>query len=45
LAAIDAELIKKLKLVVIEDETSTSECPEQAAKEWLERRKSKAKKA
>jgi hypothetical protein len=45
LATMDAELIKKLKLVAIEDDTSASEATEEAAKERLERRKSKAKKA
>jgi hypothetical protein len=41
LAAMGAELIKNLKLAAIEDETSASECLEEAAKEWLERRKSR----
>jgi hypothetical protein len=44
LATMGAELIKNLKLVAIEDETSASEVLEKAAQEWLERRASKSRK-
>jgi hypothetical protein len=44
LATMDPEVIKSVKLAAIEDETSASEIMEEAAVEWLERRKSKATK-
>jgi hypothetical protein len=45
LTTMDPDVIKSIKLAAIEDETSASVVLETAAKEWLERRKSKAKKA
>lgn len=39
LLTLDAEVIKNIKLAAIEDETSASEAMEEAAKQWLERRK------
>jgi hypothetical protein len=42
LATMDAELIKKMKQAGIAMDKSASECLELAAKEWLERRGSKA---
>jgi hypothetical protein len=45
LATMAADLIKNLKLVGIEDARSASEVLEEAAKAWLERRKSKPKKS
>jgi hypothetical protein len=45
LATMDPEVIKPVKLAAFEDETSASEILEEAATEWLERRKSKAKKS
>ena len=41
----DLEVIKSVKLVAIEGETSASEIMEEAAVEWLERRKSKVTKS
>jgi hypothetical protein len=41
LATLDPEVIKAMKLAAIEDETSASEILEEAAVEWLERRKKK----
>ena len=38
LATLDPEVIKNLKLAAIENDTSASECLEEAAKEWLKRR-------
>ena len=37
LATLDPEVIKNLKLAAIQDDTSASECLEEAAKEWLQR--------
>jgi Ribbon-helix-helix protein, copG family len=39
LATMDPEIIKALKLAAIEDDTSASEALEEAAAQWLERRK------
>jgi hypothetical protein len=44
LATMEAEVIKALKLAAIQKNTSASEILEEAAEEWLERFKSKAKK-
>jgi hypothetical protein len=44
LTTMDPEVIKSIKLAAIEEETSGSLILETAAKEWLERRNSKAKK-
>jgi hypothetical protein len=41
LATMDPELIKSIKLAAIEDETSASEILEEAAQQWLARRKNK----
>jgi len=41
LATMDPELIKSIKLAAIEDETSASEMLEEAAQQWLARRKNK----
>lgn len=38
-ATLDAELIKSIKRVALEDDTSASEILEEAARDWLERRK------
>jgi len=40
----EAEVIKSLKLAAIQKNTTASEILEEAAEEWLERWKSKAKK-
>ncbi|MEH2582583.1 hypothetical protein V1281_004478 [Nitrobacteraceae bacterium AZCC 2161] len=40
----DPEVIKNIKLAAIEDDTSASEAMEEAARLWLKRRASKAKK-
>jgi Ribbon-helix-helix protein, copG family len=45
LLTIDPEVIKRIKLAAIEDDSSASAAMEEAAREWLERRASKAKKA
>jgi hypothetical protein len=45
LATLDPEVIKNLKLAAILDGKSASEILEKATTEWLERRKSKAKKS
>lgn len=45
LLSMDAEIIKSIKLAAVEDDTTASATMEEAAKQWLERRKSKAKKA
>ena len=45
LLTMDPEVIKSIKLAAIEDDSSASEAMEEAAKQWLERRASKAKKA
>ena len=42
LATMDADLIKKMKQAAISDETSASDCLEEAAKEWLARREKKS---
>ncbi len=39
LLTMDPEVIKNIKLAAIEDDTSASETMEEAAKQWLERRK------
>jgi hypothetical protein len=44
LTTMDPDVIKSIKLAAIEEETSASVILETAAKEWLERRSSKAKK-
>jgi hypothetical protein len=44
LATMESETIKNLKLAAIQKNTSASEVLEEAAEEWLERWKSKAKK-
>ena len=44
LTTMDPEVIKSIKLAAIEEETSGSLILETAAREWLERRSSKAKK-
>ena len=41
LLTMDPEIIKNIKLAAIEDDTSASEAMEEAAKQWLERRKKK----
>lgn len=41
LLTMDPEVIKNIKLAAIEDDTSASEAMEEAAKQWLERRKKK----
>ncbi len=38
-ATLDAELIKSIKRIALEEEISASEILEQAARDWLERRK------
>jgi hypothetical protein len=43
LATMDPDVIKAVKKAAIEDETSASEILEEAARAWLERRKSKLK--
>jgi len=37
----DADLIKQMKLAAVEDEKKMSHCFEEAAREWLARRKSR----
>lgn len=44
LLTMDPEVIKRIKLAAIEDDSSASVAMEEAAREWLERRASKAKK-
>ena len=44
LTTMDPDVIKAIKMAAIEDETSASVILETAAKEWLERRGTKAKK-
>jgi len=44
LATMDPDLIKSIKLAAIEDEISASEILEEAAQQWLDRRKTKSKK-
>jgi hypothetical protein len=39
LLTMDPEIIKKIKLAAIEDDSSASVKMEEAAREWLERRK------
>lgn len=41
LATMDPEVIKAVKLAAIEDETSASEILEEAAAQWLAKRKKK----
>jgi hypothetical protein len=41
LLTMDPEVIKLIKLASIEDDSSASATMEEAAREWLERRKSK----
>ena len=45
LQTLDPEVVKAMKLAAIGDDTSASECLEEAAKEWLEWRTKKAKKS
>ena len=46
LTTMDPEVIKAIKTAAIEDETTASELMEEAANQWLERRKSdRAKKS
>ena len=45
LLTMDPEVIKNIKLAAIEDDTSASEAMEEAARLWLKRRASKAKKS
>jgi hypothetical protein len=45
LTTMDPGVIKSMKLAALEDDITASEALEIAAKEWLERRKSRAKKA
>jgi hypothetical protein len=40
LLSMDAEVIKNIKLAAVEDDTTASATMENAAKQWLERRKS-----
>jgi hypothetical protein len=40
LLSMDAEVIKSIKLAAVEDDTTASATMEEAAKQWLERRKS-----
>lgn len=40
LLSIEAEVVKSIKLSALEDETTSSAIMEEAAKQWLERRKS-----
>jgi hypothetical protein len=40
----DPEVIKAIKTAAIEDDTTAAQLMEEAAVQWLERRKSKAKK-
>ena len=42
-ATLDAELIKSIKRIALEDDASASEILEEAAREWLERRKKSQK--
>ncbi|OKO91795.1 hypothetical protein AC629_01865 [Bradyrhizobium sp. NAS80.1] len=42
-ASMSGEVIKSLKLAAVEDDTTASEILEQAARDWLERRKAKRK--
>ena len=42
-ASMSGEVIKSIKLAALEDGTTASEILEQAAKDWLERRKAKRK--
>jgi hypothetical protein len=44
LTTMDPEVIKAIKTAAIELDTTASELMEEAAVQWLERRKSKAKK-
>ena len=44
LVTMGPETIKAIKTAAIEDDTTASELMEEAAVQWLERRKSKAKK-
>ena len=44
LTTMDPDVIKGVKLAAIEEDTTASMILETAAKEWLERRKSKARK-
>lgn len=44
LTTMDPQVIKAIKTAAIEDDTTASELMEEAAVQWLERRKSKAKK-
>jgi hypothetical protein len=44
LVSMGPETIKAIKTAAIEDDTTASELMEEAANQWLERRKSKAKK-
>jgi hypothetical protein len=44
LTTMDPEVIKAIKTAAIEDDTTASELMEEAAVQWLERRKIKAKK-
>jgi hypothetical protein len=44
LTTMDPEVIKAIKMAAIEGDTTASELMEEAANQWLERRKSKAKK-
>ncbi len=43
-ATMSAELIKSIKRAALEDDTTASEILEEAARDWLERRKHKAPK-
>jgi hypothetical protein len=43
LLTMDPEIIKAIKLAAIEDDSSASEAMEEAAKQWLERRKGSRK--
>ncbi|OKO83225.1 hypothetical protein [Bradyrhizobium sp. AS23.2] len=42
-ASMSAEVVKALKLAAVEDDTTASEILEQAARDWLEKRKAKRK--
>jgi hypothetical protein len=45
LLSMDAEVIKAIKLTALETDRTSSAIMEEAAKQWLERQKSKAKKS
>lgn len=45
LATMNPEVIKAIKLAAIEDDKSASQCLEEAAQQWLERREPTARKS